>query len=335
MKCRDWATSIVIPEYVTSIGNQAFMGCSGLTSISIPNSVTSIGDKAFNGCSSLTSVTILGSVTSIESYTFCDCSSLTSVIIPNSVTRISDGAFAGCSSLTSVTIPSSVTSIGDKAFNGCSSLTKVTMPDNVISFGGGSYAFGVTNNIEEVHISNLTTWLKTSFVRGNNPLRSGAKLFLNGEELKYLVIPEGIEVIPIAVFEGCESLKSVTLSSDVKEIGGWAFAGCTGLTSVISLIRNPFIIEGKNSMGSCFSSYTFENATLYVPSGTIDKYKATDGWKDFAHIVEGIPTAVGVVKAVSGQTEVYQLDGRKVTNMQHGINIVRDKTGATRKVMMR
>ena len=103
---------------VTSIGNDAFCYCSGLTSITIPNSVTSIGDRAFHDCSRLTSITIPESVTSIGDNAF-DSSGLTSVTIPNSVTSISDGAFEDCSSLTSVTIPNSVTSIGWDAFYGC------------------------------------------------------------------------------------------------------------------------------------------------------------------------------------------------------------------------
>ena len=116
----------VIPNSVTSIGNYAFKGCSGLTSVTIPNSVTSIGDNAFEGCSGLTSVTIGNSVTSIGDYAFYFCNGLTSVTIGNSVTSIGISAFAYCSGLTSVTIPNSVTSIGDYAFSGCSGLKEIT-----------------------------------------------------------------------------------------------------------------------------------------------------------------------------------------------------------------
>ncbi len=105
--------------------NTLIVGCQNTT---IPNSVTSIGDYAFDGCSGLTSVTIPNSVTSIGDYAFDGCSGLTSVTIPNSVTSIGDVAFYGCSSLTSVTIPNSVTSIGDKAFRFCNSLSSIYVP---------------------------------------------------------------------------------------------------------------------------------------------------------------------------------------------------------------
>ena len=109
---------VVVGNSVTSIDDNAFMYCSGLTSVMIGNSVTSIGDWAFCNCRGLTSVTIPNSVTSIGNDAFGNCSGLESVRIGNSVTSIGSSAFCG-SSLTSVTIPNSVTSIGSSAFEYC------------------------------------------------------------------------------------------------------------------------------------------------------------------------------------------------------------------------
>ena len=89
-------TSYVIPDYVTSIGDEAFCLCSSLTSLVIPNSVTSIGNSAFNGCESLISIVIPDSVTSIGDWAFDGCSSLTNIVIPDGVTHIEERTFYGC-----------------------------------------------------------------------------------------------------------------------------------------------------------------------------------------------------------------------------------------------
>ena len=298
-------TAIVLPNNYNGenyvIERHAFYGCSSLTSVTIPNSVTNIGGGAFLNCSSLTSVTIPNSVTSLESGAFNGCSSLTSVIIPNSVTSLGNGAFYGCSSLTSVTIPNSVTNIERSAFEGCSSLT-------------------------EVHINSLSAWCKIDFTTDGYILHNGASLYLNGEEIIDLVIPEDVTEITFATFRG-GNFKSVTIPGNVTKIGGHAFYGCTGLTSIT--IPNSVTSIGSSAFYGCtgltsvtigksvtsiglnafydcsnltkifllnetpvtFNSYwsnPFSNydATLYVPQGSIEAYKAADVWGDFANIVE-------------------------------------------------
>ena len=123
-----------------SIGDEAFLGCKGLTSVTFGNSVESIGQWAFNECKSLTSVTFGNSVTSIGKWAFNECKSLTSVTFGNSLTSIGDDAFFSCEGLTSITFPDGLTSIGENAFYYCTSLTSVTIPASVTSIGKWAFS---------------------------------------------------------------------------------------------------------------------------------------------------------------------------------------------------
>ena len=132
-------TSITLPNSVTSIGSNAFEGCSGLTTITLSNSITSIGSNAFYVCSGLTTITLPNSVTSIGTYAFADCNRLTTITLPNSLTSIGEAAFYVCSGLTTITLSNSITSIGSNAFGGCSGLTTITLPNSLTSIGEAAF----------------------------------------------------------------------------------------------------------------------------------------------------------------------------------------------------
>ncbi|MBO5125436.1 MAG: leucine-rich repeat protein [Spirochaetaceae bacterium] len=149
---------LVIPAGVTSIGDYAFRGCSGLTSVEIPASVTSIGSSAFSGCSGLTSVEIPASVISIGESAFINLSGLTSVIFGEDslLESIGGQAFSGCSGLSSVEIPACVTFIGYSAFMGCSGLTSVEIPASVTSIG--FQAFRECSKLTSVTFEDTNGW---------------------------------------------------------------------------------------------------------------------------------------------------------------------------------
>ncbi len=153
-----------------SIGQRAFFGCSGMTDIEIPDSVTSIGENAFTDCTSLTSITIPDSVTSIGKSAFADCTSLTSITIPDSVTSIDERAFFGCTSLTSITIPDSVTFIGSDTFSCCTGLTSIVMPNSVISID--AWAFYRCSGLTDIYYTGTTEeWASmTISTEGNSNL---------------------------------------------------------------------------------------------------------------------------------------------------------------------
>ncbi len=139
VSCRDWATSVTIPENITSIGNKAFHSHKNLTSITIPNSVKTIGNYAFSGCTNLTSVNIPDSITKIEYGTFQNCSSLTNVTIPEGVTYIDENTFDGCENLAKIIIPSSVTIINYNAFRGCCNLKECYCKAETIPYAVGRW----------------------------------------------------------------------------------------------------------------------------------------------------------------------------------------------------
>ncbi|WP_407385897.1 leucine-rich repeat protein [Ruminococcus sp.] len=208
-------TDVVIEEGVTSIGSEAFFGCTGLTSVTIPDSVTSIGDGAFHSCTGLTSVTIPDSVTGIGKFAFCDCRGLTSVTIPDSVTEIGNNAFSNCYGLTSV------------------------------------------------HIIDLAAWCSIDFLR-DNPLAYAHHLYLNGELVTELTIPDSVTRIGSDAFYGCTDLTSATIPDSVTEIGECAFYGCTGLTSVT--IPDSVTSIGKSSFYGCtgLTNVTIPNSVTSI-----------------------------------------------------------------------
>ena len=269
----DYTGDIVIPkqvtyndiEYsVTSIGYAAFLNCFDLTSVEIPNSVTSIGRGAFYQCSGISSIEIPNSVTSIGELAFAGCVNLASINIPNFITEIGHSTFSLCKNVESIIIPDSVINIADGAFSGCSSLTSVTIPNSVTSIG--YYAFSMCDNLKNVYITDIEAYCNIkfydflySFYTYPNPVYYAENLYLNGELIEDLVIPEGIEKISNYLFYNLDHIKSVTIPNSVTSIGSSAFSDCDGLTSVT-------IGDSVTSIGNSAFKYCTGLKSIEIPN---------------------------------------------------------------------
>lgn len=306
-------------EYsVTSIGNRAFYGCSGLSEVTIPNSVTSIGGDAFFNCIGLTSMTIPNSVTSIGTYAFQNCSGLTSLTISSSLTSINDCTFSGCSSLTSVTIPGSVTSIEWSAFSGCSNLAEVTIPNSVSSIG--QTAFSYCTSLTSVTIPASVTSI-------------GMKAF-SSSGLTSVTIPGSVTSMGRYAFSACGSLTSVNIQNST--VSDYAFMECLNLETVIlgenvtSIGEGAFALASEDEMTSkinkiisvsatppTLASTAFNNsvkskATVYAPSSSLESYRNADGWREFKNYAD---VTLGVENITGGRNEgveIYTLDGVRI-----------------------
>ncbi len=279
----------ILAEYegllVIEIGDLAFYSCKLLKSVTIPNSVTYIGEHAFNDAYKLTSIyyagdiadwcavkglkyllsskvyignqkldkmtsiTIPDGVRRIENNAFAYCKDLKSVTIPNSVTYIGTAAFYYCSSLTSITIGNSVASIGASAFEGCKGLTSITIPNSVTYIG--EHAFNDAYKLTSIYYAgNVANWCSIDGLY--YLMERDRTLYIDGKELTGdLVIPNGVTSIGAWAFAFCTGLTSITIPGSVTSIGQQAFFGCSGLTSVT--IGNSVTSIGMQAFDYCSS----------------------------------------------------------------------------------
>lgn len=362
--------SITLPSSLVQIGEGAFSGCTSLNTIVIPRSVESISwsrysyssysgedcNSAFTNCPNLVSIkvedgnhfydsrencnaiidketnrlivgcqnTIIPSTAeTINNWAFKGCSGLKLVVIPNNIKEIDDEAFRGCDMLTTLDI--NCTTVG-KWLNNISPLEKVIIRDKVEKIE--YLPFMGCSNLSQIVVDNANK-LYDSRNDCNAIIETASNKLVVG--CKTSVISNGVEAIGDWAFNGCIGLTSITIPSSVSEFGLVAFQRCPDLREVISHVVNPF----------SFTYYTFESETyydgiLYVPIGTLERYKNTEGWKSFKNIVEGNPSNVETISSETIEPHgIYSVNGISFAKLQRGINIIRYTNGRIKKLLVK
>ncbi len=289
--------SVSIPASVGNIDNWAFHSCGSLKSVTIPALVSTIGQCAFLGCSSLESVTIPEGVERIEGLAFWQCTSLESIMLPESVTYIGNGAFQE-TSLKSITIPERVTEIGQVAFRNCTSLAEVTMlggtpptiGDNVFQnckfVTDNKKGIQVPSDEESTYKEAWTAWadyIGADIASGTDwTLDADGRMTITSDagmtdwiakknnyrdSVKSVSISDGVKNIGDDAFYYCINLTSVTIPESVKSIGEDAFGLCSSLTDIE--IPDSVTDIGEYAFRGC------EFTTIAIPSGVTSIQEGT------------------------------------------------------------
>lgn len=255
-------SQVTLSEGVETI-SEGFSGCTALTSITIPESTTTVG--GFKGCTSLASVTLGSNVTGLAADTFSGCTALTGITIPGGVSGVSHSCFSNCTGLTSVTLEDGMSTIDSNAFYGCSSLTGITIPQSVkainnSAFEGCTGLTGVTFNTTAVSI--------------------GDHAFQGCNSLTEITVPA--TTIGEYAFQSCGQLRTVDIGDGVTSIGNSVFSACANLSSVTVRAHTPPTLSALAFQG------TAKGLVIYVPSNSVEQYKTTLGWSDYADKIQAI-----------------------------------------------
>lgn len=294
-------TDITIPQYVEanntrykviSIGNDTF-SYSYITTINLPNSITQIGKYAFYFCSDLQEITLPNSLLSIQEYTFGNCHALSKIHIPNTVTEIKENAFCHCNNLKTIDLPSSLSTIGRGAFFFCTGLESIIIPNSVETIG--EYVFSECHSLHSIQ-----------FPSSISAIPEG--MCFACSELSKITIPNTVTSIGQYAFQGCEHLMHWQIPSSITNIGKGAFYNISNIIDIYCEWNTPIVCE------DLYAEQVYQNAILYVPTGTLSSYQSIYPWNQFKNIKEYENSAITDVKTDNAFSVTIENNSLKITN---------------------
>ena len=370
--CTGFNGTLTLSNKLETIGESAFNGCSGFTgSLTLPNSVTTIGDAAFRACGSFTNLELSNTLSVIPTQAFMNCRSLSGeLVIPASVTEIGNNAFSDCLNLNAVTgqvtLPKSLEKIGFYVFGNTNNIKTVnfqSLPEGISGFLGQkkkavslsdeSYisdkASGTVNEISYTRqMSNNWGTLVLPYsltLTGSEPYHLYSIDNMTGEELVLKQLEGTVAAGTPCVVKRKGSEAELTFGSNIaklnmervaQDVGGMKFRGTYWTEEVNSgyvISKNSFwnVEELKNSSSvkgvkvNPFRAWldgTFANAPAQLSMRIDDNTTGINA----AEVLDALNAA---------EAEYYDLSGKRLDEPQKGVNIVRMKSGKTKKIIIK
>lgn len=279
--------SIVLPENLKTISDNAFLDCVSLETVTMMSDAAgTVGASAFSGCVKLKNVKLSDAITQIKQKAFLNCGMLEEIRLPASLTKLGNGAttssagygnvFENCVSLAEITLPEGVSVIDVATFKNCTSLSKVTIGGVIMVIredafeGCGDIEFAVTADNEKTEIVGNAVYSEytDSFYKLNDAGNNTTSVKITGKALVHyfgkdpvLTVADGAEIIARAALRNNASVTRVVLPASVKYIDDYAFAGCA--LSEINL-ENVECIDGYAFTGCTeLKSLTLRAKSIY------------------------------------------------------------------------
>ena len=367
--CTGFNGTLTLSNKLETIGKSAFYGCSGFTgSLTLPNSVTTIGDAAFRACGSFTNLELSNTLSVIPAQAFMHCRSLSGeLVIPASVTEIGNNAFSDCQNLNAVTgqvtLPKSLEKIGYYVFGNTNNIKTVnfqSLPEGISGFLGQkkkavslsdeSYisdkASGTVNEISYTRqMSNNWGTLVLPYsltLTGSEPYHLYSIDNMTGEELVLKQLEGTVAAgTPCVVKRNGTEAKltfgpnyaTLNMAIETQDVGGMTFSGTYWTKDV-----NSGYVISKNS---------FWNVEELKGSASVNgvKVRPFRAWLDgtsakaparLSMRIDGSTTGIDAIDALNdAEADYYDLSGKRLDEPQRGVNIVRMKSGKTKKIIIK
>ena len=373
LNCTGFNGTLTLSNKLETIGVLAFRGCSGFTgSLTLPSSVTTIGKSAFSTCRSFTKLELPNTLSVISTQAFMDCRSLSGeLVIPASVTEIGEHAFEGCINLSAekgqVTLPKSLKKIGSEVFYSINNINTIkfqSLPEGIseylgnkrkkaVSLSDDSYisdqASGTVNEISYTRqMSNDWGTLVLPYsltLTGEESYRLYAIDKIDGEELVLSRIEGTVAAGTPCVVKRNGTEAALTFGANDAElnmaisdqnVGGMTFHG----TYTTKEVNSGYVISKD-----CFWNVAELMSSNHVKGAKVSPFRAwldgnaASGPARLAMRIDGSTTGINTPDALDvlndAEAEYYDLSGKRLHEPQKGVNIVRMKSGKTKKIIIK